>query len=194
MKNKIDIIKSNFIQAEGYLSSFINESDNFIKIENAANLIISAFNDNKKIISCGNGGSMCDAMHLAQELSGNFKFKRRPLPAIAISDPAYMSCVLNDYDSELIFSRFIQSIGQSGDVLFAISTSGNSKNIIRAAEIARKKKIKIISLTGNNGGDLAKFSDIEIRVNQDSFSDRIQEIHIKIIHSIVNYIEINMNL
>ncbi len=132
---------------------------------------------------------MCDAMHFAEELTGKFRNERNALPAIAISDPSHITCVGNDYGFDYIFSRYIEGVGKEGDALLAISTSGNSKNIINAAKKAKEKGIKVISLTGKVGGELSKLSDIEIRVPHLGYSDRIQEIHIKIIHIIILLIE-----
>ena len=154
--------------------------------------MIKTLKEEGKIISCGNGGSMTDAMHFAEELTARFRENRPSLPAIAISDPGFISCVANDYGYENIFSRFIEGIGNKGDVLLAISTSGNSKNVINAAKIARKKEIKVIGLTGKDGGKLAELCDIEIRIPHFGYADRIQEMHIKIIHSFVEYIETEM--
>jgi D-sedoheptulose 7-phosphate isomerase len=137
---------------------------------------------------------MTDAMHFAEELTGKFRKDRKSLPAIAISDPSYITCTANDYGFENIFSRFIEGMGNAGDVLVVISTSGNSANILKAAEAAKSKGIQIIGLTGKDGGKLAGLCDIEIRVPHHGFSDRIQEIHIKIIHSLVNFIENKLNI
>jgi D-sedoheptulose 7-phosphate isomerase len=135
---------------------------------------------------------MCDAMHFAEELSGRFRDDRPAMPAIAISDTSHLTCAANDYGFESIFSRFIEGVGFSGDVLFAISTSGNSSNVVKAALKAKEKKMKVIALTGKDGGKLAGIADIEIRAPFSKYSDRTQEIHIKIIHSLINYIEKNI--
>jgi D-sedoheptulose 7-phosphate isomerase len=146
-----------------------------------------------KIISCGNGGSMCDAMHFAEELSGLFREERKALPAIAISDPSHLTCAGNDYGFDAIFSRFIEAFGQPGDVLLAISTSGNSGNVIKAAQEAKSRGMKVIGLTGKTGGKLAGLCDVEIRAPHTEYSDRVQEIHIKIIHSLILFIEKEIN-
>jgi len=171
------------------LEKFLSDKSNLEKIENAADLITISITNGGKVISCGNGGSHCDAMHFAEELTGKYRDSRKPLPAIAISDPGYISCVANDFGYEQVFSRFIEGLGNPGDCLLAISTSGNSVNIIKAAETAREKNMKVIALTGNSGGKLAAKADIEIRVPHQGYADRIQEIHIKIIHVIINLIE-----
>ena len=135
---------------------------------------------------------MCDAMHFAEELSGRFRNDRPAIPAIAISDPSHITCVANDYGFDSIFSRYLEGIGKQGDVLLAISTSGNSKNVVNAAKVAKEKGMKIVALTGKSGGILASIADVELRAPMSEFSDRVQEIHIKIIHSLIHYIEISL--
>ena len=135
---------------------------------------------------------MSDAMHFAEELTGRFRDNRPAIAAMAISDPTHISCTANDYGYDFIFSRYIEAVGQQGDILFAISTSGNSKNVLEACKVAREKGIKIVALTGKSGGKLAKECDIEIRAPKSDYADRAQEIHIKIIHSLIHYIEENL--
>jgi D-sedoheptulose 7-phosphate isomerase len=188
----IDQIRNNFKESEKLLSEFISDSTNWEKIEMAGNQMVNSINSGGKIISCGNGGSLCDAMHFAEELTGRFQKDRRPLPAMAISDPSHITCVANDFGFEFIFSRTVEAIGRMEDTLLVISTSGNSKNIINAIEAAKKKGMKIVGLTGNSGGQIASLCDVEIRAPHTGFSDRIQEIHIKVIHSLVNFIELSI--
>ena len=185
----MDLIKRELSESKLILEKFIGDEETLKKINDASKLMIESIKKGGKIISCGNGGSMCDAMHFAEELTGKFRNERNSLPAIAISDPSHITCVGNDYGFDYIFSRYIDGFGKEGDALLAISTSGNSKNIINAAKKAKEKNIKIISLTGKGGGELSKLSDIEIRVPHLGYSDRIQEIHIKIIHIIILLIE-----
>lgn len=182
-------IRKHFTEAQDVLSVFIRNDKNIDKIEAGAQLMVSAIKAGKKIISCGNGGSMCDAMHFAEELSGRYRDDRSALPALSISDPSHLSCVGNDYGYEFVFSRYLEALGQEGDVLLAISTSGNSKNVLRAAETARAKNMEVVALTGKDGGELAALADVEIRVPHNGYADRIQEIHIKVIHSFIDYIE-----
>ena len=132
---------------------------------------------------------MSDAMHFAEELSGRFREDRKAIPAMAISDPGYLTCAANDYGYEQIFSRFIEGFGTTGDILLALSTSGNSSNVLNAAKKASEKGLKVVALTGKDGGKLASECDVEIRVAHMGFSDRIQEIHIKVIHILVMLIE-----
>jgi len=182
-------VKSDFIEAQKILDEFISNDKNFKRIEDAASLMIKALKDGKKIISCGNGGSMCDAMHFAEEMTGRFRENRKPMAAISISDPSHLSCVANDYGFDEVFSRYIDAVGKKGDVLLAISTSGNSKNILEAIKSARKAGMKIIGLTGKTGGEMASQCDVEIRAPQSKYADRAQEIHIKIIHALIHHIE-----
>lgn len=182
-------IKKHFTEAQDVLQAFIAAGDNFRKIEAAGTLITEALKANKKVISCGNGGSMCDAMHFAEELSGRYRQDRPALAALAISDPSHLSCVGNDYGYAFVFSRMVEAIGQPGDILFAISTSGNSENIIHAISAAHKKGMKVIGLTGKDGGKMAAVCDVEIRAPYSAYADRAQEIHIKVIHSLIDFVE-----
>lgn len=184
-----DAITQELEEANQVLHQFIADKKNIEKIEQAAKLIADSFKQGGKIISCGNGGSHCDAMHFAEELTGRYRDNRPAYPAIAISDPSHISCVSNDYGYEFIFSRYVEGLGQKGDVLLGISTSGNSKNILNAIESAQAKGMKTITLTGKDGGKMAGLSDIEIRVPHFDYADRIQEIHIKVIHILIMLIE-----
>jgi D-sedoheptulose 7-phosphate isomerase len=188
----IDLIKGNFIEARNILDEFIANESNWQNFEKAGDIMVNAIKSGKKIISCGNGGSLCDAMHFAEELSGRFRDDRPALPAIAISDPGHISCVSNDYGYDFVFSRFVEGLGNEGDVLLAISTSGNSANVLKAAEVAISKGIKVVALTGKDGGKLAGKCDAELRAPLSKYADRIQEIHIKIIHSLIQYIELQL--
>jgi D-sedoheptulose 7-phosphate isomerase len=185
-------IADHFLEAREILNQFIDNQDNFEKIKFAGDTIISSIRNGGKVISCGNGGSMSDAMHFAEELTGRFRENRGPIPAIAISDPSHISCISNDYGFDYIFSRFVESIGSKGDVLLAISTSGNSKNVLEAVKAAKKNEMYIIALTGKDGGLLAQEADLELRAPMSKWADRVQEIHIKIIHSLIHYIETNL--
>jgi D-sedoheptulose 7-phosphate isomerase len=176
------------------LNAFLSNQHNIEQIHQAAVLMSESLKEGGKIISCGNGGSMADAMHFAEELSGRFRQNRMALPAIAISDPTHLSCVANDYGYLFVFSRFVEAFGNSGDVLLAISTSGNSENVLRAAQTALEKGMIVIALTGKNGGLLAENCSLEIRVPHQGFADRIQEIHIKVIHILIALIEKNLHL
>ncbi len=187
-------IKQEFLQAEQVLQKFISNDENFKAIETVAKVMVDAFKTEKKVISCGNGGSHCDAMHFAEELTGRYRNNRRALPAIAISDPSHLSCVGNDFGYDHVFSRFIEGLGNQGDVVLGISTSGNSVNVLNAFKAAKAKGMKTVLLTGKTGNTLADHADYKICVAHEGFADRIQEVHIKIIHTLIMTIEIMMNL
>ena len=188
----LQLFKGEFQEAQQILEKFNADDSNFEAMLCAGKLFVDALKKGNKVITCGNGGSMSDAMHFAEELTGRFRNERPSIAAIAISDPTHITCAGNDYGFDHIFSRYIEGVGLKGDVLLAISTSGNSSNIINAVESAKKVGMKSVTLTGKTGGELAKLCDIEIRVPHTGYSDRIQEIHIKIIHSLINYIEQKM--
>ncbi|WP_019615970.1 D-sedoheptulose 7-phosphate isomerase [Psychromonas ossibalaenae] len=186
------IIKNELLEAEKVLQDFLADETNLQNIEKAASLIAASLKQEGKVLSCGNGGSHCDAMHFAEELTGRYRENRPSYAAIAISDPSHISCVGNDYGYEYIFARYLEGVGRSGDVLFCLSTSGNSANILKAVEVAKAKGISVVALTGKDGGKMAGLADVEIRVPHFGFADRIQEIHIKIIHILIYLIEQKM--
>jgi D-sedoheptulose 7-phosphate isomerase len=172
--------------------TFFNTAENIDRIVEAAQLMVQRIQSGGKIISCGNGGSMCDAMHFAEELSGRYRNDRPAIAALSISDPSHISCVGNDYGYEFVFSRYIEAVGHSNDVLLAISTSGNSGNVLKAIEAAKKKGMMVIGLTGKDGGKMANECHVEIRAPHSQYADRAQEIHIKVIHSLIDAIEFEL--
>lgn len=182
------IIKS-LDEARRTLEEFMSSPSALDQIEKAAQICVEALRDGNKIISCGNGGSLCDATHFAEELTGRYRDSRCPLPAIAINDPAYMTCIGNDFGFQNVFSRYVEGVGSKGDVLLAISTSGNSQNILDAVAKAQKKGMKVISLTSLGESKLSPLSDVAICTPRTAHSDRIQEIHIKVIHILIQCIE-----
>ncbi|MEH0371639.1 D-sedoheptulose 7-phosphate isomerase [Vibrio mimicus] len=187
-----DLIRSELTEAADVLQKFLNDDHNIAQIEAAAKLIADSFKQGGKVLSCGNGGSHCDAMHFAEELTGRYRENRPGYPGIAISDPSHLSCVSNDFGYEYVFSRYVEAVGAKGDVLFGLSTSGNSGNILKAIDAAKAKGMKTIALTGKDGGKMAGLADVEIRVPHFGYADRIQEVHIKIIHIIIQLIEKEM--
>ncbi len=189
---KKSLIEENLKEAQEVLQKFIGDKKNIVAIEKAGKVLVAAFKKGNKVLSCGNGGSMCDAMHFAEELSGRFRENRKALPAISISDASHITCVGNDYGFDKIFSRYVEALGKKGDVLLAISTSGNSANVINAINAAKEKGITVIALTGKDGGKIARLCDIEIRAPHTKYADRAQEIHIKVIHSLIHFVEINL--
>ena len=186
-------IKSSFLDAQTVLNDFISNEENFKAIEKAGEAMAKSISNGGKIISCGNGGSMCDAMHFAEELTGRFRENRPGMAAVAISDPSHITCVGNDYGFDYIFSRYVEGMGQKGDVFLGISTSGNSANVINAIKAAKEKGMVVVGLTGKTGGEMAEMCDVEIRVPWKQYSDRVQEIHIKVIHCLIQYIEAKLN-
>ena len=185
----MDLIKNSFLEAQQVLEAFISDEKNLGQVKNAGDLLVDMFRQGGKVFSCGNGGSLCDAMHFAEELTGRFRHERAALPAIAIAHPSYFTCVSNDMSFDSVFSKYLEALGNRGDVLLAISTSGNSSNILQAIDTAHVKGMKVIGLTGKTGGKMKEKCDITIVVPWNKYSDRIQEIHIKIIHILIEYIE-----
>jgi D-sedoheptulose 7-phosphate isomerase len=184
----MSFIKNSLDEAHAVLTKFVNDKTSEEKISLAISLMAQSYRSNGRIFSCGNGGSMCDAMHFAEELTGRFRKERAPLPAMAINDASHLTCVSNDYGYDFVFSRYLEAWGNKGDILLAISTSGNSPNVILAVEAAKKKGMKVVGLLGKGGGKLKDMSDIAIVVDS-NVSDRIQEIHIKCIHIFIEGIE-----
>ncbi|MFM2334000.1 MAG: hypothetical protein RIS91_3 [Bacteroidota bacterium] len=185
-------ILSHFHEALQTLQQFMDDAEQMNNIDRAAQAMLHAIKDDGKILSCGNGGSHCDAMHFAEELTGRYRNHRPGIAAIAISDVSHISCVGNDYGYDQVFSRYVEAVGKKGDVLLAISSSGNSANVIKAIEAAKEKGMIVVGLTGKDGGKMAALVDIEIRAPHSSYADRAQEIHIKVIHSLIDSIEVGL--
>ena len=185
----MNLIKHSFLEARQVLNDFVAEEENLKKVQEAGDMLVEMFRRGGKVFSCGNGGSLCDAMHFAEELTGRFRSDRLALPALAIADPSHLTCVSNDMGFDVVFAKYIEALGKPGDVLLAISTSGNSPNILRAIEVAHAREIKVIGLTGKTGGKMKELCDVAIVVPWNQYSDRIQEIHIKIIHILIEYVE-----
>jgi len=181
-------------EGQSLLEKFLTNHEHTESIAKAAVLMANAIQKGNKIMSCGNGGSHCDAMHFAEELSGRYRNNRKALAAISISDASHITCVGNDYGFDFIFSRMVEALGQPGDVLLGISTSGNSKNVIEAVNAARQRGMQVVLLTGKDGGKLAGMADVEVRVPHFGYADRIQEIHIKVIHIFIQLIESQLGL
>jgi D-sedoheptulose 7-phosphate isomerase len=186
-------ILSHFQEAMQTLQRFMEDAEQMNHIDRAAQAMLQAIKADGKILSCGNGGSHCDAMHFAEELTGRYRNHRPGIAAIAISDVSHISCVGNDYGYDQIFSRYVEAVGRKGDVLLAISSSGNSANVIKAIEAAKAKSITVVGLTGKDGGKMAGLVDIEIRAPHSEYADRAQEIHIKVIHSLIDSIEVGLD-
>jgi len=188
-----EIVKNNFLEAARLAGEFCT-GENIEKILLAGEMMSQALENGHQLISCGNGGSLCDAAHFAEELTARFRKNRRALKAVAITDPAYITCVGNDFGFDKVFSRYIEAYGSAGDVLLGISTSGDSPNVVNAAIEAKSRGMKVVALTGKNGGKLSELCDVELRAPQSEFSDRVQEIHIKVIHTLCQLIESQLRL
>jgi D-sedoheptulose 7-phosphate isomerase len=184
-----EIITRSLSEAHAALEGLMKDEPALTAISLAADALIAAFRSGGHVVSCGNGGSMSDAMHFAEELSGRYQRNRAPLPASAISDPGHITCVANDFGYEFIFSRYIEAHGRAGDVLLAISTSGQSPNILNAVDAAKKNGMKVIGLTGKKDSPLTKLVDISIVTPGGTFADRVQELHIKVIHIMIELVE-----
>ena len=185
-------IESHFQEALKVLAAFAADKEQMENIQRAAHAMIESLQNGGKILSCGNGGSHCDAMHFAEELTGRYRNHRPGIAAIAISDVSHISCVGNDYGFSQIFSRYIEAMGNKGDILLSISSSGNSENVINAMIEAKNKGMIVIGLTGKDGGKMSSLCDIEVRAPHSEFADRAQEIHIKIIHALIDSIEVGL--
>lgn len=181
-------MEKSLFEAEDMLRHFMSSNQTLNSIEAAANLVIGAFNEGAKLLVCGNGGSMCDAMHFAEEWSGRFRNDRQPYAAIALSDPAHLSCVANDYGFEHVFSRQVEALGRKGDVLFILSTSGNSPNIVKAAEAAKASGVSVVGFLGKGGGQVRELCDVIVHAPGET-SDRIQELHMLALHILIEAVE-----
>lgn len=190
----MELFTKHLSEAQSLLSQVLSDQAFMQSAQRAGEAMVASLRSGGKILSCGNGGSMCDAMHFAEELTGRYRNDRRPIAAMALSDASHMSCVANDYGYDYVFARGVQAFGKPGDVLLAISTSGNSKNILLAAEAAREQGLTVVALTGKDGGKLASIAHAEVRVPWMGYADRIQEIHIKVIHAWMDLIEEQLDL
>lgn len=179
---------SSFREAQVCLEEFLSQEGLREAIQQSVAIILKAFTNRKSVLSCGNGGSTCDAMHFAEEFTGRYRKNRQALPAMAIADPSHLTCVSNDYGFEQVFARTVDAFGQEDGVLLAISTSGNSTNVLEAVKTAHERKMKVIGLTGKDGGQLAPLCHVSF-IAPGSNADRIQELHIKIIHTLIEGVE-----
>lgn len=184
-----EMIMRSLQEAQQALDLFMSDPASAESIEDASELMTVCLKNGGKILSCGNGGSLCDATHFAEELTGRYRDDRRPFPAMAINDPAYISCTANDFSYDAVFARSVEAFGKPGDVLLAISTSGNSANVVKAAEMARPLGMKVVGLCAKGPSRLSEISDVCICAPSTAHSDRVQEIHIKVIHILIQLIE-----
>ena len=184
-----DDLRSSFEDAAATLRAFLASPDGLANVERFAQAAADTLQGGGKLLSCGNGGSMCDAMHFAEEWTGRFRGDRAALPAIAFSDPSQLTCIANDFGYDEVFARSVAALGRAGDLLVALSTSGNSPNVLRAVETAREKGLVSVGLLGKGGGKLRELVDIPIVVPHATSSDRIQEVHIKVLHIVIETVE-----
>jgi len=182
-------IREHFEESAQLASDVLRDEAFLAAMGKGAELLVDVLGNGHKVLSCGNGGSMCDAMHFAEELSGRYRDDRKPFAALSLSDPSALTCIGNDYGFEHVFARQTAALGQPGDLLLALSTSGNSANVLAAAEEAKRRGMRVLSLTGNGGGKLALASDVDVCVPWTGYADRIQEVHIRCIHAWIDAVE-----
>lgn len=189
MNQSADYVRQALLQARSALDDLMNNEPTLQAIERAADLLVSTFGSGGRVYSCGNGGSMSDAMHFAEELTGRFRGDRAGLPAQAISDVGHLSCVANDFGYEQVFARYVRSHGRAGDCLLAISTSGTSPNVVAAARAAKDLGMTVIALTGRAQSELVALASVSIATPGGAYADRVQELHIKVIHILIELVE-----
>nr|WP_199067147.1 SIS domain-containing protein [Chromobacterium sp. ASV5] len=182
-------IRASLSEAQAALDNLLANDAALSAVEQAAAAIIASLAAGGRVFSCGNGGSMCDAMHFAEELTGRYRNNRRGMAAIAISDASHISCVANDFGYDEIFARYLESHARAGDVLLGISTSGNSRNVIRAAEVAREMGVAVVIFTGRAPSKLEPLADVYVNTPGGHYADRVQELHIKLLHILIELIE-----
>ncbi len=182
-------IVATLTEARSALDALLSNQQALAAIDAAGDALVTAYRNGKRVYSCGNGGSMCDAMHFAEELSGRYRLDRKALPAASISDPSHISCVGNDYGYEAIFSRYLEAHAGAGDVLLAISTSGSSKNVLAAVKEAKAMGMVVVALTGRPDSVIGQLADIDVCTPGGKYADRVQELHIKVIHILIESVE-----
>jgi D-sedoheptulose 7-phosphate isomerase len=187
--NAPDVVRASFDEALATLQAFLASPKGLPAVDAFVEAAARTLASGGKLMACGNGGSMCDAMHFVEEWTGRFRRDRDALPAVAFSDPSQLTCIANDFGFDEVFARQVQAVGRKGDLLVAISTSGNSPNVMRAVEEARKLGITTVGLLGKGGGKLAPMVDVSIVVPRAETSDRIQEVHIKVLHIAIEAVE-----
>lgn len=181
-------IRDALLEAQDVLNRFIGDPENIATIAETTEMIREVFEREGRLFTCGNGGSLCDAIHFAEECTGKFRDHRKPLPAIALSDVGHITCTANDFEFAEIFARPLLALGHPGDLLVVLSTSGNSENVVRAAIAAKSRGMKVFGLLGRDGGSLKQHCDIYLIAPGDT-ADRIQEIHIKVLHILIEQVE-----
>jgi D-sedoheptulose 7-phosphate isomerase len=185
----IEIVRASLREAAEGVAALASDEERLAVVARAGEALADRLAAGGKVISCGNGGSMSDAMHFAEELTGRYRDDRPPIAAMAVSDPGHLSCTANDYGYEQVFARYVEAHARPGDALVAISTSGRSPNVLRAAEAARTRGTLVVALTGRPGSGLADLADIEVCTPAGRYADRVQELHITVLHILVEIIE-----
>ena len=181
-------IRDALLEAQDVLDRFIRNPENIATIAGTAELIRDVFEREGRVFTCGNGGSLCDAIHFAEECTGKFRSDRKPLPAIALGDVGHITCTANDFGFAEIFARPLLALGHPGDLLIVLSTSGNSDNVVHAGIAAKSRGMQVFGLLGRDGGNLKQHCDIYLIAPGDT-ADRIQEIHIKVLHILIEQVE-----
>lgn len=185
----INTVQNALTEARWALDALLANKDALQSVVDAANLMADAIEHDGKVMSCGNGGSLCDAMHFAEEMTGRFRQNRRAYPAVAIADASHIACVGNDYGYDFVFSRYVEAHGRPGDVLLAITTSGTSRNVVKAAEAAKARGVKVVAMTGRADSPITALADVSIVTPAGKWADRVQELHIKCIHIMIELVE-----
>ena len=185
----IEIVRASLREAAEGVAALASDEERLATVARAGEALAERLAAGGKVISCGNGGSMSDAMHFAEELTGRYRDDRPPIAAMAVSDPGHLSCTANDYGYEQVFARYVEAHARPGDALVAISTSGRSPNVLRAAEAAKARDTLVVALTGRPGSALADLADIEVCTPAGRYADRVQELHITVLHIFVEIIE-----
>jgi D-sedoheptulose 7-phosphate isomerase len=190
----IEVWRNSLGEAQRALNTFLSNPDQLARCEQLTQMLVDTYRKDGHLLTCGNGGSHCDAMHFAEEMTGRYRKERRPLGAIALGDASHTTCVGNDYGFEHVFARQVEGLGRAGDLLVGLSTSGNSENVVRAFQAARRKGLRTVALLGRDGGrimnlvNLVDLVDLAIVIPEQT-SDRIQEMHIKLIHIVIEACE-----
>lgn len=187
--NSMGLMQDNLLDNARRMTALAEDAEFGEAFERAAALMISSLHQGGTLIACGNGGSMTNAQHFAEELTGRFRGSRPPLRAIAISDPSHITCVANDYGYEFVFSKFVEAFARPGDVLLALSTSGKSPNVLRAAEAMKAAGGNVVGSSGTMDTPLAAIADVSLALGASRWADRIQESELVVIHSLMQAIE-----
>lgn len=180
--------QSSLREAQQCVEAFLSSPGQLDLCSQFSEQVLRTIESGGNLFACGNGGSHCDAMHFAEELTGRYRKDRRPIGALALGDPSHLTCVSNDYGFEQVFARQLEALGRSGDLLIGFSTSGKSRNVILAFEAARRLGIRTVALLGKDGGQLKGLADLAIVV-PGLTTDRIQEVHIKLVHIVIETVE-----